>query len=314
MAYMGVGVLAYHKVFEHWSFVDSLYFTCVCFSTVGYGDLVPQTVGGKIFTCFFGFTGIALLGAAIATIGSKLVQTEVETIQLAQRESRKQLLKAYDRMPKLLTSLRRANKKEQNKIIKEARKHLEETPIPRLSKAVINLWKGIRWIGQSLLVVLAGGLILGKLEGWNTADSLYYALITASTIGLGDFAPTTRAGRMVSVLFIPLTVAAAGEILASAGLFLLEHRQKRIFDAQLAKGLTMDHLKTMDRDHDGKVRREEYTIFMLMQMGLVSENEVNDLSDQFDRLDVTESGYLNQEDLMLMAKLRDIDGDLTELG
>jgi hypothetical protein len=33
--YLGVGVFSYHYVFEHWSIVDSLYFTCVCFSTVG---------------------------------------------------------------------------------------------------------------------------------------------------------------------------------------------------------------------------------------------------------------------------------------
>ena len=35
LAYFGVGVFAYHCVFEKWSIVDALYFTCVCFSTVG---------------------------------------------------------------------------------------------------------------------------------------------------------------------------------------------------------------------------------------------------------------------------------------
>jgi hypothetical protein len=35
MAYLGVGVFSYHYIFEKWSIIDSLYFTCVCFSTVG---------------------------------------------------------------------------------------------------------------------------------------------------------------------------------------------------------------------------------------------------------------------------------------
>ena len=35
LAYLGVGVLAYSFVLEKWSIIDSLYFTCVCFSTVG---------------------------------------------------------------------------------------------------------------------------------------------------------------------------------------------------------------------------------------------------------------------------------------
>ena len=33
--YMAVGVVAFSFVFETWSIVDSMYFTCVCFSTVG---------------------------------------------------------------------------------------------------------------------------------------------------------------------------------------------------------------------------------------------------------------------------------------
>lgn len=35
ISYLTVGVLAYHVLFEKWSIVDALYFSCVCFSTVG---------------------------------------------------------------------------------------------------------------------------------------------------------------------------------------------------------------------------------------------------------------------------------------
>jgi len=35
--YLTSGVLAYHWVLEKWSIIDALYFTCVCFTTVGYG-------------------------------------------------------------------------------------------------------------------------------------------------------------------------------------------------------------------------------------------------------------------------------------
>ena len=34
--YFGLGVVTYHQVFESFSLIDSLYYTCVCFSTVGY--------------------------------------------------------------------------------------------------------------------------------------------------------------------------------------------------------------------------------------------------------------------------------------
>lgn len=101
-----------------------------------------------------------------------------------------------------------------------------------------------------------------------------------------------------------MSVAAAGEILASVGSALVEQRQKKIFQGQLENSLTVDHLKVMDANEDGKVDREEYVLFMLMEMGLVTKQEIEELQEQFGRLDVTRSGYLDQQDLLLMAKLR----------
>lgn len=115
----------------------------------------------------------------------------------------------------------------------------------------------------------------------------------------------TQAGRLAAVFVIPMSVAAAGEVLASIGMTMVERRQKQIFQKQLNNGLTMDHLRAMDTNADGKVVREEYVLFMLMEMGLVKKQEIDELWDQFARLDVTASGWLDREDLLLMARLRD---------
>jgi potassium channel subfamily K len=127
---------------------------------------------------------------------------------------------------------------------------------------------------------------------------------TASTIGLGDLAPKTREGRLAAVVFLPMAVAAAGEVLASVGLALIERRQKKIFQSQINLGLSEENIKAMDGNGNGRVEKEEYVIFMLMEMGLVNKSEVEELIDQFDRLDVNSSGYIDHEDLALMAKLR----------
>ena len=66
----------------------------------------------------------------------------------------------------------------------------------------------------------------------------------------------------------------------------------------------MAHLKAMDADGDGQITREEYVAFMLLEMGRVDRAELEELQGQFKRLDVTESGYLDREDLKLMAQLR----------
>jgi potassium channel subfamily K len=126
----------------------------------------------------------------------------------------------------------------------------------------------------------------------------------ASTIGFGDISPKTPAARLFAVFFIPLSVAAAGELLSGVALAISRRRQKEVYEKQLESDLTIAHLQAMDSDDDGKITREEYVDFMLIEMGRVSKDELDVLSMQFDRLDVTRSGYLDGNDLKLMAKLR----------
>jgi voltage-gated potassium channel Kch len=52
---------AYSYTFiEGWSYLDALYFSVSTATTLGYGDLVPITSVGKIFTIIFAFLVISL--------------------------------------------------------------------------------------------------------------------------------------------------------------------------------------------------------------------------------------------------------------
>jgi hypothetical protein len=64
------------------------------------------------------------------------------------------------------------------------------------------------------------------------------------------------------------------------GLELVERRQKKIFKTQLNKELTLEHLKAMDGNEDGKVESEEYILFMLVETGLVNKTEIEELCGQ----------------------------------
>lgn len=57
--YVSFGAAFYHFV-ERWSWLDSFYFTVVTLATVGYGDFVPKTDAGKLFTMPYIFIGIGL--------------------------------------------------------------------------------------------------------------------------------------------------------------------------------------------------------------------------------------------------------------
>lgn len=61
---LATGTVVYHYV-ENWSWVDSFYFSSVALTTVGFGDLAPSTDGSKLFTVFYIFSGISLIGATL---------------------------------------------------------------------------------------------------------------------------------------------------------------------------------------------------------------------------------------------------------
>jgi hypothetical protein len=55
-----VGTLSY-RLFEDWSWVDSLYFSTVAVPTVGFGDLAPSTDASKLFTVLYILAGISII-------------------------------------------------------------------------------------------------------------------------------------------------------------------------------------------------------------------------------------------------------------
>lgn len=59
-----VGTVMYRWL-EDWSWVDSLYFSVITLTTVGYGDLTPSTPESKLFTVVYVITGISLIAACL---------------------------------------------------------------------------------------------------------------------------------------------------------------------------------------------------------------------------------------------------------
>lgn len=57
---LATGTVVYHFV-EHFTWVDAYYFSVVTLATIGYGDLVPHTNFGKVFTTFYIFIGVGII-------------------------------------------------------------------------------------------------------------------------------------------------------------------------------------------------------------------------------------------------------------
>jgi hypothetical protein len=53
----------------------------------------------------------------------------------------------------------------------------------------------------ALFNILVGAILYNRLEGWSFFDSVYFVVITLTTIGYGDFSPTTQITRFLTIFF-----------------------------------------------------------------------------------------------------------------
>jgi voltage-gated potassium channel len=67
MLILSLGTMVYHFL-EGWSWIDSLYFSVVTLTTIGYGDFSPQTDIGKLFTIFYILVGLGMILSFINTV------------------------------------------------------------------------------------------------------------------------------------------------------------------------------------------------------------------------------------------------------
>lgn len=59
---------------EDWSLLDAAFFSVVTISTVGYGNLVPETVIGKLFAMFYILIGLGVFVAAASAVAEALLR------------------------------------------------------------------------------------------------------------------------------------------------------------------------------------------------------------------------------------------------
>jgi voltage-gated potassium channel len=74
---------AFYSIVEGWNVIDAVYFCAMSLATVGYGDVVPETDAGKIFTVVYVLTGIGILVSFFTALTSKTLD-----LQAARRRER----------------------------------------------------------------------------------------------------------------------------------------------------------------------------------------------------------------------------------
>lgn len=82
-----IGTVFYHEV-EDWGWLDSVYFCITTLTTVGYGDLYPETDGGKIFTILYIIIGLGVLLGYIKVVAEIALEHKFGLINLITEKTR----------------------------------------------------------------------------------------------------------------------------------------------------------------------------------------------------------------------------------
>ncbi|KAI4365195.1 hypothetical protein MLD38_021203 [Melastoma candidum] len=274
--YLSLGVVIYwlnrdsFSAVETHPVVDALYFCIVTMCTIGYGDITPNSTVTKLFSIMFVLVGFGFIDILLSGMVSYVLD----------------LQESY--------------------LLKAAKDRSQRKDDDAGSSCIIDLKKGrmrIRMkVGLALgIVVLCIGIGLGVMHfverlGW--LDSLYLSVMSVTTVGYGDRAFETLPGRAfasVWLLVSTLAVARAFLYLAEAR---IDKRQRRLVKWVLGHDMTVSEFLAADTDYNGLITKSEYVLFKLKEMGRISEKDILQVCNKFDRLDTGNCGKISLADLL----------------
>ncbi|KAL0301072.1 UNVERIFIED_CONTAM: Two-pore potassium channel 1 [Sesamum radiatum] len=248
----------------------------------------------------------------------------------------------------------------------------EAQPPPPSESFLDSIHPNFRRVVIYLIFYLAIGTIcfyfvMDQIKGEKTdgvLDSVYFCIVTMTTVGYGDLVPSSTATKLLACVFVFSGMALVGLTLSKGADYLVEkqeillikalhmreklgpteilqemetnkvrykcfmmmallvvlvaggtvflatflcyiaelnteRRQKAVVNYVLTKKMTNVDLEAADVDADGTVGAAEFIIYKLKEMGKINQEDISLLLEEFENLDVDQSGTLSTCDLML---------------
>ncbi|XP_018452967.1 two-pore potassium channel 5 [Raphanus sativus] len=280
IVYLTLGVSIYSFNRDHYSgiethpVVDALYFCIVTMCTIGYGDIAPLTPWTKLFAVVFvlfgfGFLDILLSGVVnyVLDLQESMILTGIQ-MGSSSRGGHHHRFSAKD----YIIDFEKGRMRIRMKVF--------------LALCVVVLCIGV------------GALVLHFVEELDLVDSVYLSVMSVTTVGYGDRAFKTLQGRLFAAAWLlvsTLAVARAFLYLAEAR---IDRRHRRAVKSALTREITVEDLLAADTYQHGFISKSEYIVLKLKEMGKVSDKDINQVVNQFDKLDPNNLGKITLPDLL----------------
>jgi hypothetical protein len=164
VSYYAIGGLVYDEL-EGWPLLDTAYFLTVTITTVGYGDICPESDEGKLFTVLYALVGIVFVFAALSPLVDLLMWVK-------------------DTLLKPITPYEPTDPR--SPCMEDGQLDIDDLR----RRGNWSFKYGAALAGPGIIFVI--GLVIGfSALDLNLVDGVYWSMITMSTIGYGDIAATT---------------------------------------------------------------------------------------------------------------------------
>lgn len=259
---------------------ETLYYIVIIFTTVGYGmesDMNSHSL--RVFLIFYVIAGVAIVINCFTIVMSNMTE---------------QMLKVQEKIMKKKTEGDDEEEEEDMSAWGCLKKHV--------FKPIYLIW---------LVWTVAGALWIGAIEDWDFTESIYFAIVSGSSVGFGDYYPTQQYSRWVCIFYLPiliiLTAVVFTEIFSGMQDEVFDQKMEEMWKWQkhLNKHLNssnfLSRLQTFDVDSDGVLTLEEFTIQCLCMEYDVSSEKIETIKKRFRALDKDESGFITTEDFRQMS-------------
>ena len=219
--YLGLGTLCFYlldpqmKGHKTNGIIDAIYFCIVTMATVGYGDIVPDTVLTKLIVCAFAFTGMTLVVLGLTKAADYLLKTQGELLV-------KTLYIDQNSPPDT--------------------KKLFDAKAVKCKCLLVSMF--------ILVLIIAGTAFLATVEEFNLIDAFYCVCVTITTLGYGDKTFKTKGGRVFAVFWILLSTISLAQLLCYITELFAQNRQSELVKRVLSRKMTRVDLEEADLDND----------------------------------------------------------------
>lgn len=175
-----------------------------------------------------------------------------------------------------------------------ARKEAGPVTIP----TVRDQWfKMARAIGLIIFVNIVGASWAHFNGGFSWLDAFYWSFITSTSVGFGDL-ETNDATRTFNIVYMIIGVGVVangfGTLVEVIGIVGKIQRIEKFCKA----GVSNDMIDKMDEDGDSKVDRYEFCSYMLVNLGKIDQDDVDQVMSLFKHYDLDGSGTITIDDVV----------------